>query len=151
MRDLHHNVGAVAAILPVVVSGASGETTAVSSDLDLAGFGSAEIVVSIGVSGDTLATNQKLVVTLEHAADDNGSPGSYAAPAAADVLGATPDDDGVVLTIDDPAEDAAVYRLGYVGSGRFLKLTIEAVGTHNNGTPICAVLIKGSPASAPVA
>lgn len=149
MRGLHSNIAAVTAILPRTVTTAGGAVA--SGNLDLAGFGSAEVVVSIGASGDTLSGTNTLSVKIEHAPDDDGSPGTYAPVAAVNVLGAVPDVNGVVLVVDDPAEDAATHRFGYVGSGRFLKLTITPVGTHANGCPVSAVLVKGNPRVAPVA
>lgn len=148
MRDLRSNIAAVTAILPQPVTSAGGAVA--SGNLDLKGFESAEFVVSVGTSGDTLSGTVKLSVKLEHAPDDNGSPGAYAPVAAANVLGATPDANGVVLVVDDPAEDAVTHRFGYVGSGRFLKLTVTPAGTHTNGTPVSAVLVKGDPLTAPV-
>jgi hypothetical protein len=149
MRDLHHNIGTVTAILPQTITTAGGAVN--SGNLDLLGFESAEFVVSVGTSGDTLSGTNKLSVKIEHAPDDDGSPGTYAPVAAVNVLGATPDVNGVVLVVDDPAEDAVTHRFGYVGSGRFLKLTVTPAGTHTNGTPVSAVLVKGNPLKAPVA
>lgn len=149
MRDLHHSIGAVGAILPQTVTSAGGAVA--SADLDLLGFESAEFVASIGTSGDTLSSTVKLTIKVEHASDDNGSPGLYTAVAADNVLGATPDASGNALVIDDPAEDATVYRLGYVGSARFLKLTVTPSAGNTNGTPISVVLVKGHPSRAPVA
>lgn len=149
MRDLHNNVSAVNAIAPQTVTTAGGAIA--SGNLDLAGFLSAEIVVSFGASGDALSATDKLTVKLEHAPDDNGAPGAYAAVDTMDVLGAVPDGDGVVVTVDDPAEDDRAVRFGYVGPHRFLKVTVTPAGTHTTGTPVAVVLVKGHPLSAPVA
>lgn len=149
MRDLHNNVHAANAIAPQTVTTAGGAI--VSGNLDLAGFLSAEFVVAIGASGDTLSSTDKLSVKLEHAPDDDGVPGTYAAVTGTDVLGAVPDADGVLVTVDDPAEDDRAVRFGYVGSRRFLKVTVTPAGTHTNGTPVAVVLVKGHPLSAPVA
>lgn len=38
---------------------------------------------------------------------------------------------------------AAVYRFGYVGTKRYLKLLAALEGTHATGTPVAALVIKG--------
>lgn len=153
MRDLHNNLSAVTAILPQTVTTSGGAVASGDDALDLAGFESAELIVAVGASGDTLSGSVKLTVTIEHADEDAGTPdtaGTYAAVATADLLGAT-SASGVVLTIDDPAEDAVTHRLGYIGGKRFLKVTVTPSAGNTNGTPVAVSLVKGHPASAPVA
>lgn len=153
MRDLHHNIKIVSAILPQVVTSAGGAVSSSDDVLDLAGFGSAEIIVDVGASGDTLSGTVKLTVSVQHADEDASTPdtaGTYAAVTTADLLGAT-SSSGDVLVIDDPAEDSAAYSFGYIGTKRFLKVTVTPGGTHTNGTPLGVVLVKGHPDSAPVA
>lgn len=150
MRDLHNNLAVVHAISAQVVNTGGGAVN--SGDLDLRGFESAEFLVNFGANGgDTLNGTNKFTVTLEHSADDGaGSPAGYAAVGANDVLGVTPDVSGVVLTVDDAAEDAASYRFGYIGGKRFVKLTITPNGTLANGNPVAANLVKGHPDYKPV-
>ena len=143
MKDLHSNISPVAVLHAVVVT-ATGD----SSDIDLAGFNSAEILVDVGVDAGTgLSSSHKLVFTLQHADDDGtGSAGSYANVAAADVLGVTPDS-GVVLTVDSTDEDNTLYRIGYVGGKRFVKLTWTETGVVS--VPMSVVVVKGHPQSGP--
>lgn len=143
MKDLHSNIKPVAIIHPVVVS-----ATGNSGDVDLAGFNSCEIIVDAGVdAGAGLDANNKLVFTLTHA-DDNGAgaAGSYANVAADDVIGVTPAA-GVVLTIDSTDEDNTLYRIGYIGGKRFVKLTWTETG--NVSMPMSVSVIKGNPLDTP--
>jgi len=43
----------------------------------------------------------------------------------------------------------AVFRLGYKGNRRWLKLLADFSGTHGVGTPIAAFVVKGTPRVVP--
>jgi hypothetical protein len=143
MKDLHSNIKPVSVIHAIVVS-----ETGNSGDIDLAGFNSAEFIIDAGVDAGTgLSADHKLVFTLQHA-DDNGSgaAGTYGDIATGDVLGVTPASN-VVLTIDSTDEDNTLYRFGYVGGKRFVKLTWTETGTVS--MPMSIMVIKGDPLDAP--
>ena len=148
MKDLHSNISIVKGLTPQTVT--SGDGAVNTGNVDLQGFNSAEIEFSIGANlGDTLSGTNKFTVALTHAPDDGaGSPGDYANVEAADVLGVTPAT-GVVFTIDAAAEDELVYRCGYVGGKRFIKVTITPNGTLTSGNPCAINIIKGHPSDAP--
>jgi len=137
MKDLHSNI-AVTSILHSVVVAATGN----SGDIDLAGFDSCEFIIDAGVDAGTgLSASHNLVFSLTHADDDGtGSAGDYAAVGTADVLGTVP-------TIDSTDEDDTIYRFGYVGGKRFVKLTWTETGTVS--MPMSISLVKGNPLDAP--
>jgi hypothetical protein len=140
MKDLYNNLEVVSIIDPVTVT--NGGAPAAVEDIDLAGFNSALIVYSVGTEAGTLSETLYHTLKLEHADDDGtGSAGDYSEVAAADVLGVTPAQ-GIIFTIDDPAKDNAVYKCGYVGGKRFLKITAAETGA-TSGCPISVVLVKG--------
>lgn len=141
MRDLHSNLKVVSVELPAVVTA---DTTPTA--IDLAGYSSAEIIAHFGAPGDTLGATTKFEIELTHS-DDNST---YAAVAAADVIGATPDANGVIVTVDADGEASAVYQRGYIGGKRYLKVMIEVTGTHSTGTPIGITLVKGNALQRPV-
>lgn len=142
MKDLYSNLAVVSVIDPVTVT--NGGAPSAVEDIDLAGYNSALIIYSVGTEAGTLSETLYHTLKLEHADDDGtGSAGDYAVVAAADVLGVTPAT-GIIFTIDDPAEDNTVYRCGYVGGKRFLKITAAEVGA-TSGCPISVVLVKGHP------
>ena len=148
MKDLHSNISIVKGLTPQTVTSGGGAVN--TGNVDLQGFNSAEIEFSIGANlGDTLNVTNKFTVALTHA-DDNGagSPGDYANVEAKDVLGVTPAT-GVVFTIDDATEDELVYRCGYVGGKRFIKVTVTPNGTLTSGNPIAVNIVKGHPSDAP--
>lgn len=140
MKDLYNNIEVSAILAPVVVS-----ATATHSDIDLAGFNSACLLIDTGVdAGSGLSASHKLVFTLNHS--DDGT--TYSAVTTADMLDLTVTS-GVVLTIDSTDEDATLYKLGYVGGKRYLELTYTETGTVS--MPMSITLIKGNPEVAPVA
>lgn len=146
MKDLHSKLGVVSLLDPVVVA-ATGNV----ADIDLAGFNSALILIALGLEagGQTLGASHNLAFKLEHADDDGtGAAGSYAAVAAKDILGFTPSS-GVFFTLDSATEDNAIYKAGYVGGKRFLKITYTETGTVS--VPMSLILIKGDPQNSPVA
>lgn len=148
MKDLYSKITAVNVVSPVV--GSNGSAPAAVSDVDLAGYNSALILFSLGLESGTLSGSLYWTLKLEHADDDGtGAAGSYADVAAKDVLGVTPAS-GIICTVDAPAEDEKVYKIGYVGGKRFLKFTIAETGTPS-GCPMTIILLKGAPQDAPAA
>lgn len=137
MRDLHNNVDVVRlldAVLTAPTIDRDGDV-----DVDTRGYNSCEIVVSVGVSGDTLAAGLNVSLELEDSEDDS----TYSDVADAQLLGATGGGSGQFALINDPAEDATVYRVGYVGGKRYVRLKVNVTGTHTNGIPIAAVALLG--------
>jgi len=143
MKDLHSNIKPVSCLDPISIS-----ATQAAVEVDLAGFNSAEIIWLTGLEEGTLSGSLGWTLTVTHADDDGtGVAGSYSNVAAADVLGVTPAS-GVCVTLDDPAEDNTLYRFGYVGGKRFIKLLVSEVGT-TTGMPQALLVIKGDPLDAP--
>ncbi len=138
MKDLYSNVSLVQAVAPVKVLDA---TVPAAYECDLAGFNSAVIEMSCGakIGGDT----GTITLELEHADDDGtGVAGAYAHVAAADVQGATPSS-GIIKTLAGGVVAAAVYKFGYIGGKRFIKLTIAENDANATGTILSVTVIKG--------
>lgn len=140
MKDITHNLLAVKSIDPIVGNNTS-EGTGVG--VDLAGFEGALLLAHIGASLDTLSGSVYMTVGFQES-DVVGS--GYADIAAADLLGGLNN-----VVIDAAAEDEIVIQRGYVGAKQFVRVLITFTGTHTNGTPISAVVIKGLPRHAPAA
>lgn len=67
---------------------------------------------------------------IEVIAEDSADDSTYAAITNTKyILGATPTGAGVVATIDAPAEDDTIVRVGYVGPKRYARLRIKVTGT----------------------
>lgn len=142
MRDMHSDIE-VADLLPVASRTADNTPAAV----DLQGYNSAEIILSIGVGGITFDATDKIEYKLTHSDDDS----VYTAVGAADMLGVTPGTGGIIKSLVAAHAAAANYRYGYRGNKRYLKLLADHSGTHGTGTISGAVVVKGHPHVAPVA
>ena len=147
MKDLHSNVAVVQALTPQTV-----QASAVNSgNIDKQGFDSLEIIVPVGNIVTALTATEKLELKIEHADDDGtGAPGAYAACADTDVLGFTGLAAGVFKVLDADTKDQKTYAIGYVGSRRFVKVTVTPTSITTGG-PVAILVLKGSPSIAPVA
>jgi hypothetical protein len=135
-RSIKDVVSVASSVLPVV---GNNDTEGTGVGVPLAGYGSALAIVSFGQSGDTLSGSVKLQAILQHS--DALASGYVDVPA--DEL------DGAFTLIDDPAEDETVQVVGYKGSKGYLRVFVDFTGTHTNGIPISAVVVRGHPTYAP--
>jgi len=148
MKDLFSKLESKTANAILPITGANGSAPS-ALEVDLAGFNSALILILVGLTGSTLSGSNYWTWKLEHADDDGtGVAGSYANVATADVQGVTPSS-GIIVTVDDDAEDSAIYKIGYVGGKRFIKITPAETGTGPD-LPQAVVVLKGNPENAPV-
>jgi len=142
MQDLKNNIGVVQSLAP-----AERSSDANGTGVDLQGFESATIVIDMGAEGITLSSTNKIEIELEHSDDDS----TYTdVTSSADVIGATPDSNGVIATFDDPAEAPAIASVGYIGGKRYIRAVANFSGTHGTATPMAVSVIKGHARSNPV-
>lgn len=142
-----HSLDVVSALTPAVVND---DTEGTGTIVDLRGAEAALVVVHVGISGDTLSGSLKHDFKLQHAdTDADGSDpetGDFVAVEADDVIladGLSLGAAGLIQTIDDAAEDPAVIKVAYVGDKPFIRILDDTTGTHTNGTPMSALVIKG--------
>lgn len=117
MRDLYHNLKCVRALSPVAPTD---NTAQVSEIIDLQGYDSCLFVIQTGSLGDAGA---EFTVLLEEG--DNAALSDNAAVADADLIGTE------ALASFDQADDDSVFKLGYIGGKRYVRMTITPT---NNGT-----------------
>lgn len=133
MKDLHNNIEVVSLLDPITVT-----TTQTITDIDLAGWESAELVFSIGLdAGSGLSDSHQIAFVLSDSPDGT----TYTAVADADMLGVSDITAGNILEIDDTDEDNTVYHFGYVGGQRYLQIVGTVTGTIS--MPMAITLIKG--------
>jgi len=143
MRDIHSITNVAVAIGAATIS-ADNTPPAVA----LAGYDAAEIVLAIGVGGITFDGTNKVEFKVTHSDDDS----VYTAVTVSDMLGlSSVGTGGIIKSLIAAHAAAAVYRYGYIGGKRFLKLLADFSGTHGTGTPIAATVVRGRPAFAAVA
>jgi hypothetical protein len=141
MKDLVHNLLPINTLTPAVCKTTANGTGAA---VDLAGFEGALMVAHVGISGDTLSGSLKWAVQFQES--DTTTAGDFTDIAAADLLGGAN-----AVVIDDPAEDDVLVVRSYIGAKRYVRILFTQTGTHTNGTPLSATVIKGMPRHAPVA
>lgn len=137
MKDTYHSMNGVFGLETIVVND---DTEGTGALIDLAGYNSATLFVLMGASGDTLSGSVKHSLVLHHGDASDGS--DLAAVDEADIIGAiSGTTTGAFALVDDPAEDSAVFKAGYIGSKRYVKFKDDTTGTHTNGTPLAAIWV----------
>ena len=111
-------------------------------EIDLDGYEGATVQIAVGIGGITFDTNNKIEFVMTHT-DTSGT--GYAAVAATDVHGVTPQAGGIVKSLVALHAAADVTEFGYVGRKRYVKILADFSGTHGSPTPICVMIVKGYP------
>ena len=140
MKDLSNNISP-AVSLPAAVRTAAANGTGV----DLQGYESATVLVDVGAEGDTLSSSVHFEVSLEES-DDNST---FTDVAQASIIDGTIASGGIFLKLDgtaggNPDSTGGIFRVGYVGNKRYIRVVIAKTGTHSTGTPIGAMVVRGS-------
>jgi len=113
-----HNSLQYTAVLP---SGQISDNTAqVCTIVDMQGYRSLEFVINVGTLADTNAT---FTVLVEEGAESDLSDNS--AVADVDLLGVEAAATGASFTF---ADDDTIERIGYIGTKRYVRLTITPAG-----------------------
>lgn len=139
MKDLSNNIAPAVSIINAVKTAAGNGT-----GVDLQGYESATVLVDVGAEGDTLSSSVYFEISLEHS-DDNST---FTDCAQVDIIDGTISAGGIWLKLDgtangNPDTAGEIYRVGYVGGKRYVRVVIAKTGTHSNGTPIGAMIVKG--------
>ena len=132
-HNLYDSVSVAASIVSAVVND---DTEGTGTGVDLRGYETALAIVNVGISGDTLSGSLKSSFSLQES-DDNVT---FTDVAAADIEGSSQP-----TLIDDATEDPALIVWGYKGSKRYIRVFDDTTGTHTNGTPLGAVVVRGRP------
>ncbi len=143
MRDLFNNLKIDDLTLAQVITADEASTAA-----DLQGFEAALLMAIIGNSGDTLSGSVYISLEIQHGDVADGS--DAAACVQADVIGVTLAAAGQFALIDAPAEDSQTFKVGYVGTKRYVRVNINVTGTHTVGFPAAVIIAKGNANSLPV-
>ena len=139
MKDLSNNIAPAVSLINAVKTAAGNGT-----GVDLQGYESATVLVEVGAEGDTLSSSVYFEVSLEHSDDDS----TYTDVAQADIIDGTISSGGIFLKLDgtangNPDTAGEIYRVGYVGGKRYVRVVLAKTGTHSNGTPLGAMIVRG--------
>lgn len=123
------------------INAAATTTQTPSTGVDLQDLASAEVVVDIGtITNIASSPVPSWSFALQHS-DAAGS--GFAAVDAADAVlpdGVALGASGVFATVNTAALDDAIYRVGYVGSKRYIRVVATAADTPG-ATPICVTVV----------
>lgn len=133
-RDLHNNIKCSTANAPVAAI--TNDTAKVSTIVDTANFGSCEYVGVLGTNADADAT---YTVLVEHG--DNSALSDAAAVPDEFLL-------GVEAMGLDFADDAATFKIGYIGDKRYVRVTVTPANNTGNFF-MAGVWIQGHPRNGP--
>ena len=139
MKDLSNNIAPAVSLINAVKTAAGNGT-----GVDLQGYESATVLVEVGAEGDTLSSSVYFEVSLEHSDDDS----TYTDVAQADIIDGTISSGGIFLKLDgtangNPDTAGEIYRVGYGGGKRYVRVVLAKTGTHSNGTPLGAMIVRG--------
>ena len=138
MFDLANNIA-----IGLSYKGTTTTAAANGTGVDLQGYESAALGIITGAEGDTLSGSVYFEISLEHSDDDS----TYTDCAQADITNGTIAAGGIWLKMDgtaggNPDSAGLVSLVGYVGGKRYIRGVIAKTGTHSNGTPIGAFIVK---------
>ena len=138
MKDLCNNIA-----IALSYKGTTTTAAANGTGVDLQGYESAVLGIITGAEGDTLSSSVFFEISLEHS-DDNST---FTDVAQADIVDGTISSGGIFLKLDgtaggNPDTAGEIFRVGYRGGKRYIRVVLAKTGTHSNGTPLGAFVIK---------
>lgn len=135
LKDIHSGM-----LAAVALAAAALDATTAGATVDVAGYDGCEFVIAVGVGGITFSGTNKVTFIMEDSADGS----TWAAVADGYVLGAGTVTDGIVKVLNEAHAAAAIYRFGYVGYKRYVRIRAVFAGTHGTATPMSAVaMLRG--------
>jgi hypothetical protein len=135
-NDLHNNLKLTSVISPI---SQAGNTAMVGAIIDRQGYGSLEFAITLG----TITTAGTAYTALLEDADELAFNVTNAAVADAYLLGT----EALASFVD--SEVNTTKKLGYIGSKRYVRLTMTPAGNTGAST-MSAVAVQGSPSISPV-
>lgn len=135
MLDLHNQIKCSLAEPPVAAQ--TDNTAIVSTILDTAGFGSAEFVGIFGTNTDADVTFTVLV--------EDGNDSGLSDNAAVDDIYLL----GVEAMGLDFADDNKVFKIGYIGPKRYVRVTVTPANNGAGNIFFAAAWIQGHPRVSP--
>ncbi|SDC30800.1 hypothetical protein SAMN05444678_102260 [Sphingomonas sp. YR710] len=111
--------------------------------VDLRDYGSATLLLNIGVGGITFSGTNKIEFVLTHSDDDTTYTNVTDDDVIKDSLAPTTIANGIIRSLVAAHASPTLQKLGYVGGKHYLKLLADFSGTHGTGTPMSATVVRG--------
>jgi hypothetical protein len=132
MEDMYNSIGLTSSIRAQAVTAAVN-----GAGVELANFNSATVVFDLGTFAGTTPT---ATIKIQES-DDNVT---FTDVAAADLIG------GALPGID-ATTDETVYKRGYIGIKKYVRVIVSAIAGTSPSLPMSAVVIRGHARTYPVA
>ena len=97
-------------------------------------------VFDVGAAADTLSGSVYIELELEES-DDNATFTDVANSDVTNFVAGT--NAGTTAKIIANADAGKYYRVGYIGMKRYVRPVVNVTGTHTNGTPVGAFVVRG--------
>ena len=144
LREIHSHLDAVNHSISLASA-----TVTPTNGVDIKGFSAIEFVIAIGAVANIANSPQPSWAFKLQESDSESSGFTDVTDSNKVVVGsalspvAAPDSStGVFLTVDDAAEDDKVYRIGYIGTKRYVRVVATAANTPGN-TPLAIIALRG--------
>lgn len=151
LRDLHSALKAITHVIAQAIT----VTNTPGTGVDRKGFGAVEFLISIGVVANIANSPQPTWSLKMQESDlptsgftDVVNPDSVLVGSGKSPITTPNTTTGIFLTIDGAADDAATYRIGYIGNKRYTRIVNTAANTPGS-TPYSVVALLGRPGIAP--
>ncbi|MFC4768736.1 hypothetical protein [Effusibacillus consociatus] len=131
-KDLYNNVSPAQSIRAQAVAAVLNGT-----GVNLSGYESATILIDLGTFAGTTPT---ATIKIQESSDD----ATYTDVAAADLLG------GALPATIDTTNDETVYKRGYIGSKKFVRVIVSSIAGTGASLPMSAVVVRGHARHMPV-
>jgi len=149
-REIDSNIVITASLYPAALT--TNNTTVAGTGVDLKGFSAAEVVVQVGTYAETVSGAFSEFSIQE--SDDDTTYTDVANADLTDTVAATStvtgaSTTGVIGKVSSTSNDNVVFKSGYKGSKRYIRVKENAEKNHNVGLPVSAVVIAAIPNLAP--
>jgi hypothetical protein len=113
--------------------------------IDLLDYGSATLLIQVGIGGITFTGTNKIELVLTHgsAADGSDQVAVTDNDVIKDALAPASISNGIIRSLIVAHAAADIQKLGYIGGKRYIKLLADFSGTHGTGTGIAATCVRG--------
>lgn len=133
-HDLVNSLGVARALSPVTQTNA--DTALVSEIIDVSAYVGGMFVIATGGLTDANAT---FATTMDEG--DDSSLSDAAAVAAADLITMTNGTAALTAASFTFASDDSIFRIGYNGIKRYVRLTITPTGNNSGAAPLAVVWV----------
>lgn len=121
-------------------------TSATPTVIDMSDASSVNFLVNMGTAADTLSGTVYWTIKLQESLDNITFTDVIDSESLLIAINGVKQKGAISIVVDTIAKSAKIFEICYKVPGvkRYLKLLVNATGTHTNGTPVGVVAMKGN-------